>query len=166
MIASKTAAVTADADTALRHKVLRRIKNRPTTRGAVVLLGILLLLALLAPFIAPQDPHDLASLSVMDNRLEPGAQGMTGITYWLGTDAQGRDMLSAILYGLRTSLLVGLTSTAGALAIGVIGRARRGPVRRSRRCGDHARRRLHARLPVDPDRPRAASPPSGEASTR
>ena len=45
---------------------------------------------------------------------------MTGITYWLGTDAQGRDMLSAILYGLRTSLLVGLASTAGALAIGII----------------------------------------------
>ncbi|MGO4571501.1 ABC transporter permease [Microvirga sp. 2TAF3] len=107
------------ADTPLRQKVLRRIRSRPTTRGAAILLGCLVLLALLAPFIAPQNPHDLASLSVMDNRLAPGTAGMTGTTYWLGTDAQGRDMLSAILYGLRISLLVGLSSTAGALAIGV-----------------------------------------------
>jgi peptide/nickel transport system permease protein len=113
------ATVAADADTPLRKQVLHRIRSRPTTRGAMILLGILLLLALLAPFIAPQNPHDLGSLSVMDNRLEPGSQGMTGITYWFGTDAQGRDMLSAILYGLRTSLLVGLTSTVGALLIGV-----------------------------------------------
>ncbi|NIX77310.1 ABC transporter permease [Microvirga terricola] len=111
--------VAANADTPLRTKVLRRIRSRPTTRGAVILLGVFVLLAVLAPLIAPQNPHDLASLSVMDNRLEPGSRGMTGITYWLGTDAQGRDMLSAILYGLRTSLLVGLLSSAGALAIGI-----------------------------------------------
>lgn len=112
-------AVAPYADTPLRKNVLRRIRNRPTTRGAAILLGILVFLAAFAPIIAPQNPHDLASLSVMDNRLAPGIQGMNGMTYWLGTDAQGRDMLSAILYGLRTSLLVGLSSTAGALAIGI-----------------------------------------------
>lgn len=116
---AKAPAVPAYADTPLREKVLRRIRNRPTTRGAAILLGILVLLAVLAPVIAPQNPHDLASLSVMDNRLAPGDSGMTGITYWLGSDAQGRDMLSAILYGLRTSLMVGLTATAGALVIGI-----------------------------------------------
>jgi peptide/nickel transport system permease protein len=110
----------AKADTPLRETVLRRLRNRPTTRGAAVLLGIMVLLALMAPVIAPQNPHDLASLSVMDNRLAPGEQGMTGFTYWLGSDSQGRDMLSAILYGLRTSLLVGLAATAGALAIGIV----------------------------------------------
>ncbi|KRE20567.1 peptide ABC transporter permease [Bosea sp. Root483D1] len=110
----------AQADTPLREKVLRRLRNRPTTRGAVILLGIMVLLALLAPVIAPQNPHDLAALSVMDNRLAPGEQGMTGFSYWLGSDAQGRDMLSAILYGLRTSLLVGLASTIGALSIGIL----------------------------------------------
>lgn len=107
------------ADTPLREKVLRRIRSRPTTRGAAILLGIMVALALLAPFIAPQNPHDLASLSVMDNRLPPGEAGMNGLTYWLGTDSQGRDMLSAILYGLRTSLMVGLTATLGALFIGI-----------------------------------------------
>jgi peptide/nickel transport system permease protein len=104
----------------LREKVLRRLRNRPTTRGAVILLGIMVVLALLAPVIAPQNPHDLGALSVMDNRLAPGEQGMGGFTYWLGSDAQGRDMFSAILYGLRTSLLVGLASTIGALTIGIL----------------------------------------------
>jgi peptide/nickel transport system permease protein len=116
---AKAPAVPAYADTPLREKVLRRIRSRPTTRGAAILLGIMVALALLAPVIAPQNPHDLASLSVMDNRLPPGDAGMNGMTYWLGTDSQGRDMLSAILYGLRTSLMVGLTATLGALFIGI-----------------------------------------------
>ncbi|WP_306222373.1 ABC transporter permease [Bosea beijingensis] len=116
---AKAPAVPAYADTPLREKVLRRIRNRPTTRGAAILLGIMVALALLAPVIAPQNPHDLAALSVMDNRLPPGEAGMNGLTYWLGTDSQGRDMLSAILYGLRTSLMVGLTATLGALFIGI-----------------------------------------------
>jgi peptide/nickel transport system permease protein len=116
---AKTPAVPDYADTPLREKVLRRIRNRPTTRGAAILLGIMVALALLAPVIAPQNPHDLAALSVMDNRLPPGEAGMNGMTYWLGTDSQGRDMLSAIFYGLRTSLMVGLTATLGALFIGI-----------------------------------------------
>ncbi|RYE30361.1 MAG: ABC transporter permease [Hyphomicrobiales bacterium] len=116
---AKAPAVPAYADTPLREKVLRRIRNRPTTRGAAILLGIMVALALLAPVIAPQNPHDLAALSVMDNRLPPGEAGMNGMTYWLGTDSQGRDMLSAIFYGLRTSLMVGLTATLGALVIGI-----------------------------------------------
>jgi peptide/nickel transport system permease protein len=116
---AKAPAIPAYADTPLREKVLRRIRNRPTTRGAAILLGIMVALALLAPVIAPQNPHDLAALSVMDNRLPPGEAGMNGMTYWLGTDSQGRDMLSAILYGLRTSLMVGLTATLGALFIGI-----------------------------------------------
>jgi len=107
------------ADTPLREKVLRHLRNRPTTRGAAILLGLMVLLALLAPFIAPQNPHDLGALNVMDNRLAPGEKAMNGFTFWLGSDAQGRDMLSAILYGLRTSLLVGLTSTLGALVVGI-----------------------------------------------
>ena len=111
--------IPAFADTPLRKRVLTQLRNRPTTRGAVILLAIMVALALLAPFIAPQNPHDLASLSVMDNRLAPGETGGNGMVFWLGSDAQGRDMLSAILYGLRTSLLVGLTATAGALTVGI-----------------------------------------------
>ncbi len=107
------------ANTPLRKQLLKRIRNKPTMRGAAILLACLVLLAILAPFITVQNPYDLSSLSVMDNRLPPGSSSMTGMTYWLGTDAQGRDMVSAILYGLRTSLLVGLLSTLGAMIIGV-----------------------------------------------
>ncbi|GAB3116401.1 ABC transporter permease [Novispirillum itersonii] len=111
--------VPAYADTPLRRRVLKVIRSRPTLRGAAILLGVMVLLAVLAPFIAPQNPYDLATLNMMDNRLPPGAAAMSGATYWLGTDAQGRDMISAILYGLRTSLLVGLLSTGGAMLIGI-----------------------------------------------
>jgi peptide/nickel transport system permease protein len=88
-------------------------------RAALTLLGLLLLAAALAPWIAPQNPYDLAQLSLLDSRLAPLARSSAGAIRWLGTDDQGRDMLSAILYGLRTSLAVGLASTALAFAIGV-----------------------------------------------
>lgn len=88
-------------------------------RATVALLALLALAALLAPWIAPQNPYDLAQLSLLDSRLPPLARSEAGAMHWLGTDDQGRDMLSAILYGLRTSLAVGLASTALAFAIGV-----------------------------------------------
>jgi len=84
-----------------------------------VLLALLLLAALFAPWISPQNPYDLAQLDLLDSRLAPGARSAAGGIYWLGTDDQGRDMLSAILYGLRTSVAVGLVSTLCGLAIGV-----------------------------------------------
>ena len=71
-----------------------------------------------APYISPQDPYDLAQLDIMDGRLEPGAKNVMGDTYWLGTDDQGRDMLSGIFYGLRTSLGVGAMSALLALLFG------------------------------------------------
>jgi peptide/nickel transport system permease protein len=93
--------------------------GRPAYFG-MTLLGLLLSCALLAPLISPQDPYDLAQLDIMDARLEPGSDARAGdLTYWLGTDAQGRDMLSAILYGLRSSVLVGVAATLGALALGI-----------------------------------------------
>jgi peptide/nickel transport system permease protein len=84
-----------------------------------VLLGCIVLLALLAPLVSPQDPYDLAQLDITDARLAPGATAASGGTYWLGTDDQGRDMLSAIFYGLRISLAVGAVSTVLALLIGL-----------------------------------------------
>ena len=86
--------------------------------AALVALALIVLLALFAPWIAPQNPYDLASLDLLDARLPPGSHAPNGMTYWLGTDGQGRDMLSAILYGLRVSLYVGLASGAIALTIG------------------------------------------------
>ncbi len=91
--------------------------SRLALAGLVMLL-VIVLLAVFAPWLAPQNPYDLTKLDLLDARQPPGSAGMSGLTYWLGTDGQGRDMLSAILYGLRVSLLVGVSSGAIALTIG------------------------------------------------
>ena len=91
----------------------------PIAVFGLALFGIILFLALFAPLISPQNPYDLAQLDIMDARLEPGATSATGQRFWLGTDDQGRDMLSAIFYGLRISLAVGATSTVLALCLGL-----------------------------------------------
>lgn len=105
-------------ETPRRREILKRLRSKPTARGAAIALGIIIVLGLLAPLLAPQDPYDLAKLSIFDNRLPPGSVSTDDMVYWLGTDSQGRDMLSAILYGLRISLVVGIVATAGAATIG------------------------------------------------
>jgi peptide/nickel transport system permease protein len=90
----------------------------PTAVAALLLLTAIILLAALAPLISPQDPYDLSQLDIMDGRLPPGSVGGSGMTHWLGTDDQGRDMLSGIMYGLRTSLAVGGGSALLACAFG------------------------------------------------
>jgi len=91
----------------------------PVAVFGLALLAIVMLTAIFAPLISPQNPYDLAQLDIMDSRLPPGSPSPTGGTFWLGTDDQGRDMLSAIFYGLRISLSVGVIATVIALAIGL-----------------------------------------------
>ncbi|MFZ9405709.1 MAG: ABC transporter permease [Burkholderiaceae bacterium] len=87
--------------------------------AGLIMLVLILLLALVAPWIAPQNPYDLGKLDLMDARLPPGSASMDGaLAYRLGTDGQGRDMVSAILYGLRVSLLVGAASGLIAMVLG------------------------------------------------
>ncbi len=95
------------------------VESKIAVLGAVLLVAVLAI-ALFAPFISPQNPYDLAQLDILDARLPPGAQSAAGKTYWLGTDDQGRDMLSGIFYGLRISIGVGVASTVLALAIGIV----------------------------------------------
>lgn len=86
--------------------------------GAVSL--VIILLALLAPWIAPHNPYDPSSLNLMDGftpPMEPNA--FTGNTYWLGTDNQGRDIFSTILYGARISLFVGFAAVVFAMVLGI-----------------------------------------------
>ena len=80
---------------------------------------LILIVALGAPLISPQNPYDLAELDILDSKLAPGGRSANGLTFWLGSDDQGRDMLSAIFYGLRISLGVGAVSTLAALGIGL-----------------------------------------------
>ena len=85
----------------------------------LALLVCVLLIAVFAPLISPQNPYDLAQLDVLDGKLAPGEKSMAGKTHLLGTDDQGRDMLSGIFYGLRISLSVGIISTVVAVVIGL-----------------------------------------------
>ena len=88
--------------------------------GLALLLAIVIA-AIAAPVISPQNPYDLAQLDVLDSKLAPGEHSATtDKRYWLGTDDQGRDMLSGIFYGLRISLAVGVSSTVIALALGLV----------------------------------------------
>lgn len=108
---------------ALSRRVLSVIGDLVATPGGAVGLGLLTLIvfaALFAPPLSPQNPYDLSHLSILDSRLPPGTPSGDGYVHLLGTDAMGRDLLSAILYGLRISLLVGVSSAAIALGIGVV----------------------------------------------
>ena len=87
--------------------------------AGLAMLTAILLVALFAPLISPQNPYDLAQLDLQDSRLPPGSQSSGGLTFWLGSDDQGRDILSGIFYGLRISLAVGVASTLCALVIGL-----------------------------------------------
>ena len=86
--------------------------------AALALIVLLLVLAIFAPWVAPQNPYDLSQLSIMDNKLPPLSHGFSGQLYVLGTDDQGRDMLSAIIFGLRLSLTVAIVATSTALVLG------------------------------------------------
>jgi peptide/nickel transport system permease protein len=102
---------------ALRRFWREFARNRVAV-AALVVVAAIILLAAFAPLVTPQNPYDMASLSLRDARRPPGYVGTGGYMHWLGTDAQGRDLFSAILYGLRISLEMGLVAGAVALAIG------------------------------------------------
>lgn len=94
-------------------------KSKLAVFGLLSLLS-LILVALFAPWIASQNPYDLLQLDILDSRLPPGSENSMGhYTYLLGTDGQGRDLLSAIVYGLRISLFVGIGSALIASVVGV-----------------------------------------------
>ncbi len=87
--------------------------------AAVAVFAVILFVAIFAPWISPQDPYDLMVVDVMNSRMQPGEKSLDGMTFVLGSDGAGRDMLSAIFYGLRTSLGVGVMSAVIALCIGM-----------------------------------------------
>jgi peptide/nickel transport system permease protein len=95
------------------------LRERPGAVLAAFLLLAIGLAALLAPVIAPQNPFDLGSFDLLDAELPPAWLTGGDPRFLLGTDAQGRDLLSAILYGTRISLTVGLLAVAIQAAIGI-----------------------------------------------
>lgn len=99
---------------------LKLLLSKPSTAISVVVLLTLVLAAIAAPLLAYQNPYDLAVIDIMSSRLPPGSPSVDGYIHWMGTDDQGRDLLSAVLYGLRVSLTVAVVATSIALVIGVV----------------------------------------------
>ena len=92
------------------------------SRAAVIAFWVcvaLLAAAVIGPWLAPQNPYDLTEISFFDSRLAPLSTSPDGAFYLLGTDNQGRDMFSAMLYGLRISLFVGMAAGVLAIFVGV-----------------------------------------------
>jgi peptide/nickel transport system permease protein len=108
----------AKAQTPLRRFVSDFAESKIAVVGLFTFL-IIVIIAVLAPWISPTDPYDLASVNILDSRLPPGETMMDGTVAWLGTDGLGRDMVSAMAYGLRISLGVGVASGLVAFCIGV-----------------------------------------------
>ncbi|MEZ5726903.1 MAG: ABC transporter permease [Burkholderiaceae bacterium] len=91
----------------------------PVVVASAVLTVLFFVCAAFAGLIAPHDPFDLAAIDVMDASLPPVWQDEGKALFPLGTDDQGRDVLSTIIYGARISLIVGVASVAFALVLGV-----------------------------------------------
>ncbi|MCP8939637.1 ABC transporter permease [Alsobacter sp. SYSU M60028] len=115
--AAPRAVAPAESDSPLA-RAAAGLARSPKAVVAAIVCALLLLTALVGPALAPQNPYDLNVLDIMDAKLPPGSESMAGQTFWLGTDGQGRDMLSAMIYGLRTSLFVGVFAGVVALMVG------------------------------------------------
>lgn len=113
----------------LRPSLFKRLRNSDlwwsfthskTAIFGATILAILILTALLAPLIAPQNPYDGAQLDMWKAELPPIWHDGGEMPYLLGTDTQGRDMLSAVLYGTRISIVIGVASVVLSLLIGLV----------------------------------------------
>lgn len=103
----------------LDSDVAYSFRRTPGAMVSALILIVFVLVALLAPWVAPQNPFDPAALNLLDARIPPAWLDGGQARYPLGTDGQGRDLLSVLMYGLRISLLVSFCATVFALAVGV-----------------------------------------------
>ncbi|WP_398495988.1 ABC transporter permease [Variovorax sp.] len=94
-------------------------RSSPVAMAAAAIALACLLAAVFAGWVSPHDPFDLTRLELLDARLPPAWAPEGSANYPLGTDDQGRDMLSAVIHGLRISLVVGLASVAASAVVGV-----------------------------------------------
>ena len=96
-------------------------RRSPVAIVSFTVVAILVLAAVFAPLIAPHDPFNPASLNLMNGFTPPSTpNAFTGDTFFLGTDDQGRDVFSTILYGMRISLFVGFAAVMFAMVLGVL----------------------------------------------
>jgi len=94
-------------------------RNSPVAMVAAVVAFVLIFSAVFAYWVAPHNPFDLATLNLLDASLPPSWEAGGNPRFWLGTDDQGRDVFSAIMFGMQVSLLIGLASVALSVILGV-----------------------------------------------
>ena len=103
----------------LDSDIFYSFRRSPLTMTAALIFLVLVLAALLAPWVAPHNPFDLRTLNLLDAFTPPSWTDRGNPTYFLGTDDQGRDVISAIIFGSRMSLVIGLAATVFAMILGV-----------------------------------------------
>ncbi len=123
--AAKVAAAKAEAPSLWtriqRSDVWYSFTRSPVAVVAAIVVLLIVLASILAPLLSPQNPFNPAELNLMDGFSAPMTPNQfTGNTYWLGTDDQGRDIFSTILYGSRISLFVGVSAVGLAMVIGIV----------------------------------------------
>ncbi len=99
--------------------VWHSFRQSPVAQMAAVIAFVCVFCAVFANWVAPHNPFDMATVDLSDSRLPPAWMEGGKLNYLLGTDDQGRDMLSALMFGARISLLVGLASVLASMALGV-----------------------------------------------
>ncbi|GLT10683.1 peptide ABC transporter permease [Sulfitobacter porphyrae] len=105
---------------ALQSDFFYTFKRSPVAIISFAVVVIMVLAAIFAPLVAPYNPFDPASLNLMNGFSRPMTpNAFTGDTFWLGTDDQGRDVFSTILYGMRISLFVGAAAVLFAMILGI-----------------------------------------------
>jgi peptide/nickel transport system permease protein len=120
MVRDTTAAAAPNAlQRFLDGDVWHSFKNSPTAMLAAAIALVCVFCSAFAPWVAPHNPFDLATLNLSDARLPPAWSEGGLPRYWLGTDDQGRDILSALFYGARISLAVGFASVLLSMFVGV-----------------------------------------------
>jgi len=102
------------------QRIWRHFKRAPTVIGAALVVLVLFGLALIGPWLAPHNPYDLTAFSLADGLKPPYWLKDGDSKFLLGTDEQGRDILSTIIYGLRTSFIVGICAVSLSLAFGSV----------------------------------------------
>ena len=103
-----------------QSEVMWSFRRSPVAIVSFVVVALLVLSAVFAPLLAPFDPFNPASLNLMNGFSKPMEPNQfTGDSFWLGTDDQGRDVFSTILYGMRISLFVGFAAVAFAMTLGI-----------------------------------------------
>jgi peptide/nickel transport system permease protein len=94
-------------------------RHSPVAMVAALVAFVLVFAAAFAQWVAPHNPFDLATINLMDASLPPAWEAQGNPRFWLGTDDQGRDVFSAILFGMRVSLMIGIASVVLSIILGV-----------------------------------------------